>query len=321
MDFCLLEPDSNTATLASCIAELAVARAKNKTVHADPPSVHLITSVPIRNGESRSSLTFRQELVNAARSELRPMLDVHISRQLKRFKTNSEEELLELAAQVPQAPDLPAVLHEALRASGQRSHKNTTSNVITPTVSGTIDASTATPIEAPSHAKKRCFELDVPGPLCLLSVSTKGAVVVAPSLNVPDSMGLYPARKYLEGQVICTGTSAEGGWTLAQHQPCPPPKLTLMLKLHHQFFQTKDAEAQLVGDPMRHAWANMNSSEGLGIKHNVIAVFGKKKRWQRENGPELPDVHSRPRYRTIRRRARLAVPEVSEERRSRTRHH
>ena len=32
-------------------------------------------------------------------------------------------------------------------------------------------------------------------------------------------------------------------------------------------------DVQLIGDPNRDVWANMNSSEGLKIKPNVIAAF------------------------------------------------
>ena len=38
-------------------------------------------------------------------------------------------------------------------------------------------------------------------------------------------------------------------------------------------FGTHDDDVQLAGDPMRHAWCNMNSSKGLRVEPNVVPVF------------------------------------------------
>ena len=38
-------------------------------------------------------------------------------------------------------------------------------------------------------------------------------------------------------------------------------------------FTTRDIDVQLAGDPMRHAWCNMNSSKGLRVEPNVEAFF------------------------------------------------
>ena len=48
---------------------------------------------------------------------------------------------------------------------------------------------------------------------------------------------------------------------------------------HHRQAGSADSHAndehvQLLGDPMRHAWPNMNSSKGLQVQPNVVPVFG-----------------------------------------------
>ena len=273
LDFFLVEPESCTATLASAIAEVALARARNKD--SDKPRLHLVTSVRQIATEARSSTSFRQELVAKVRECLRPLLDVHTSRQLKRAKSNSEEELLHLVDSVPMPPDLPEVLRDDLADACPLTAKQQHSALIMTAVGAEMyDAGKAKPLEVLFCAKPS-FDVEAPEPLALLRMSTRCSLVVAPSLHIPERVGLYPARKFLKGEPICMGTSVEGGWTcvdMGQHRQAG---CTLWLQLRHPFFQTKDTEVQLVGDPMRHVWANMISSEGLHLEPNVIAVFGK----------------------------------------------
>ena len=196
--------------------------------------VNLVTKVG-RLQESRPTTLFRQELAAKTKEILRPILQIHAPRgemKLKRQKSNSDEELSELAAAVPWAPELPAAIHEALGAGPAGAFSpETPIRFLTPAgtaaeygISTRMKFSSATSNTPPSS-----FESEAPCRLSFATMCTKGSVVVGPSLHVPSCSGLYPAKKFVKGETICSGA---GGWMRVEPGR-NGSKYTLRLKLRH----------------------------------------------------------------------------------------
>ena len=121
MDFFLMEPESCTSSLAALVADVVVARLKAQKQAGsaiDTPRVYLATSLQHISGEARSSLSFRQQLAAEARGRLQPLADIYGTRQLKRAKTNSDEDLIQLSSAVPSPPELPLGLRGSLGTGG-----------------------------------------------------------------------------------------------------------------------------------------------------------------------------------------------------------
>ena len=95
-------------------------------------------------------------------------------------------------------------------------------------------------------------------------------------MRVLGASGLYSTRDFVQGELLCQGLSMNNAWETAEPLPASPTS-TLQIALRHTFFQAKDVQVQLVGDPSRHAWTAMNSTEGLRdescAEPNVEAVF------------------------------------------------
>ena len=125
--------------------------------------------------------------------------------------------------------------------------------------------------------KERTFESSAPAALALTLACVKAKLLVAPSSCVLGASGLYATRAFAKGELLCHGVSMRNGWEPAEELPASPTS-TLQLLLRHMFFHTRDEGAQLVGDPSRHLWTAMNSTEGLSGEScadpNVEAVFG-----------------------------------------------
>ena len=277
LDFFLLEPEAGTSTLARLIAKPAIDSVSGQAAKAghSVTRVHLATQIQKISDEARPSRTFRQELAAVLRAELKPLLE---GRQLKRAKTATDTELLELAAGKPSPPALPPALAEMLE--GQRSPPKLP--YLVPLGYEAFDRSRAT-LVAPTLTMEPTFENLAPDALAEAVVCTRSQLLVAPSLHVRGALGLYSARKFMQGEVICTGTSPLGGWIEAGewHRVLPQveePSYTLRLTLKHHLFASRDTAVDLVGEPHRHLWANMNSTECLhtDVQANVVAVFGKE---------------------------------------------
>ena len=203
MDFFLMEPEACTSSLASLVAGVVVARlqAQKKAGRAiDTPRVYLATSLQHISGEARSSLHFREQLAAEARERLQPLADIYGARQLKRLKTNSEEELVQLATMTPSPPTLPKGLFDELEEDPILSGATRVLHLM-PTGKEVYDGACVKPLPTLS-TPKLSFDVGVPDALALVNMCVRGKVVVAPSWNVPGRMGLYPARKFIKGETI-----------------------------------------------------------------------------------------------------------------------
>ena len=268
MDFMLVQDETCTSSLAKCVVDMAGAHMAGQP--SCGPQVHLVTQARKWDDEARPSLNFRLHHLSEARAALVPHFE---KRALKRRKTDTSAQLEELAAGLPSAPPLPPKLAEALENVGASGFVRRPFLV----ASGkeVYDAGRAKLLRPDAPAST--FENDAPPRLSLAVASTKANLLVAPSMLVRGASGLYSARAFAKGEVLCHGSSMCNAWVLAEEKPAEPT-CTLQLALRHQFFQTKDVRAHLVGDPSRHLWTAMNSTEGLSgasrVEPNVEAVFG-----------------------------------------------
>ena len=200
--------------------------------------VNLVTKIgPLR--EQLSSTLFRQELAARSKKSCLPILDLHAPRrelQLRGHRSNSTEELSELAAEVPQPPELPAAIHEALGAGPAGAFSPETPICFLTPAGEAAEHGISTRVKfSPATSREPfSFESEAPPRLSFATMCTKGSVVVGPSLHVPSCSGLYPAKKFVKGETVCSGASVDGGWVRVE----PGQKgseFTLRLHVHHIF--------------------------------------------------------------------------------------
>ena len=271
MDFMLGQDETCTSSLARWVVDMAGAHMAGQPACGDYlAQVHLVTQARKWDDEARPSLNFRLHHLSEARAALLPHFE---KRSLKRRKTDTCAQLEELAAGVPSAPPLPPKLAEALENVGASGFVRR--RFLVASGKEFYDAGRAK-LSRPD-APASTFENDAPPRLSLAVASTKANLLVAPSMLVLGASGLYSARAFAKGELLCQGSSMCNAWVPAEEKPAEPT-CTLQLALRHQFFQTKDVRAQLVGDPFRNLWTAMNSTEGLSgasrVEPNVEAVFG-----------------------------------------------
>jgi len=271
MDSYIAEYESCTASLAKVIVKATVAQAAKEGGCLDV-AVHLVTQVRRIESESRPSLTFRESLAAEVRAGLRRLFN---NRPLKRAKSDTGSELLELAAGRPTAPNLPPKLAEFL--SSKTSGGLVPLPSLIPLGHEIYNASSATPAPKPSE-RAPSFEADAPDGLATAMMEIKSGLLIAPSVHVRGALGLYAGRSYKKGELVCSGASDSGSWLPAEEKPLRP-ECTLELTLRHVFFATKDARMHLVGDPRRHPWVVMNSTVGAAdiadsVDANIFAEFG-----------------------------------------------
>ena len=145
-------------------------------------------------------------------------------------QTCSEAPLSDFAAAVPNTPKLPAAIHEALVATGPQAALRTKKPACFLRPAGTA-GNYATPwkLKTISDKPPSSFDSEAPGRLTLARMCTQDSVVVGPSLHVPSCSGLYPAKKFVKGETICSGA---GGWMRVEPGR-NGSKYTLRLKLRH----------------------------------------------------------------------------------------
>ena len=190
--------------------------------------VHLVSQVG-RFRESRASLSFRQALAAKARDILRTIPSIHAPHQ-----TCSEAPLSDFAAAVPNTPKLPAAIHEALVATGPQAALRTKKPACFLRPAGTA-GNYATPwkLKTISDKPPSSFDSEAPGRLTLARMCTQDSVVVGPSLHVPGRSGLYPAKRFGKGEIVCSGKSVDGGWVRVEPGEKKESEFTLRLIVRH----------------------------------------------------------------------------------------
>ena len=268
MDFFLVEYETCTSSLARFIVQAALAHAKAAPTAGTAAQVHLATQVK-KLEEARPSFSFRNELVAEVRASLRPLV---VDRKLKRAKSNADADMHDLAAKLPCAPALPPKLSEYLEGT-----KPCVCNRLPHLVAIGQEYYDRSRAKLPTRTLEAAdkFENSAPEGIVSAVACTKAGLLVAPSMYVCGELGLFSARAFSKGEVICQGSSIVNGWGPTEGKPSRP-QYTLSIVLKHVFFQTKDVSVQLVGDPSRNLWTAMNSTEGIesGVQPNVAAVFG-----------------------------------------------
>ena len=248
----------------------ALARVKHSPATAFHNGVHLVTQATKLLGEARPSLNFRVELASQVRATLRPLV---ADRQLKRAKSTTDADFEEIAATVPCAPSLPPKLAEYLEKVTPRSCSRLPHLVAIGCE--TYDAARAKDATGTEAVDR--FETSAPNALASAISCDKANLLVAPSMHVHGTLGLFSARSFMKEEIVCYGSSKDNGWIPAPNSTrCP--EYTLQLTLGHVHFKDEERRVQLVGDPNRNLWARMNSTEGLQldrcVEPNVRAVFG-----------------------------------------------
>ena len=149
-------------------------------------------------------------------------------------QTCSEAPLSDFAAAVPNTPKLPAAIHEALVATGPQAALRTKKPACFLRPAGTA-GNYATPwkLKTISDKPPSSFDSEAPGRLTLARMCTQDSVVVGPSLHVPGRSGLYPAKRFGKGEIVCSGKSVDGGWVRVEPGEKKESEFTLRLIVRH----------------------------------------------------------------------------------------
>ena len=150
-------------------------------------------------------------------------------------QTCSEAPLSDFAAAVPNTPKLPAAIHEALVATGPQAALRTKKPACFLRPAGTAGNYYATPwkLKTISDKPPSSFDSEAPGRLTLARMCTQDSVVVGPSLHVPGRSGLYPAKRFRKGEIVCSGKSVDGGWVRVEPGEKKESEFTLRLIVRH----------------------------------------------------------------------------------------
>ena len=197
------------------------------------------------------------------RGRLQGVVDLADGRSLTRTHSETAQQLESMAQSAPEPPPLP----DLLRDNSALEYDPTP---IMPTGKHTVNSIVARPLPESRPRPPDDFETFAPPGLATALMSKRSKVVVAPSKHIKGTNGLFAASGFVKGQPICSGQSVDGGWMVATEERrmaragSSAPLRILMVDLCHDIFPTRDVRVELVGNPLVHGWANMNSSEGRG---------------------------------------------------------
>ena len=265
MDCFFAELECCTATLAQAVvnASIEFAKGTGRTDTHALTRVYLASQVHQHLAEKRSSMTFRMGQVQKQRERLQALLNMADQRTLKRANSETAQQLDSMAQSAPDPPPLPEMLRDNLAVDYDPAP-------IMPTGRHVVNSIVARPLPESRPRPPDDFETFAPPGLATALMSKRSKVVVAPSKHIKGTNGLFAASGFVKGQPICSGQSVDGGWMVATEERrmaragSSAPLRTLMVDLCHDIFPTRDVRVELVGNPLVHVWANMNSSEGRG---------------------------------------------------------
>ena len=232
-----MQHETCTSSLARCVVDMALAHA---TRHGSlSPDVHLVTQARKWSEEARPSLSFRLQLLGAARAALEPHF---MKRSLKRRKTDTSSQLAELEAELPRAPALPQKLAEYLTEVAAPAAAR--GPFLRAVGHDFYDAARAKlpPARKISRKPEKTFENSGPPGLALAAICVKSKLLVAPSMLVNGASGLYAARSFAKGELICHGSSLRDGWEDAETLP-ESPATTLQISSRHILPKQRGARA------------------------------------------------------------------------------
>ena len=247
-DFTFVQPD---AEIGECVDFLATTHRKRKL----PNEILWIGGV--------TSGTHKRSAANC-HALVKHVVQEHRDAVMEALETTvaMDPRYWHCAGQVPVVPEPPKLLLHRVR-DGLLQPVNDAESARLP---NPMDGNITTALEVPVD---RTFRQDCPAKLALALECSDCGVVVGCSFLGQRSLGLYPAKKFAQGEIICYGTCVQGVWVAADKMEVLAGNMRCVsLELISCFRQPN--VMCCVGDVERHAWANMNSSLGSGQPANVV---------------------------------------------------
>ena len=249
-DFTFVQPD---AEVGECLDVLATAHRKLKTPKQDVFWIGGITSGGACKRSAANCYAVARQVVQEHHEAVLQAIDTTVTMDPRYFQC---------AEQVPATPEPPKLLMDRV-----------TKGLLQPLLPEAVqlriplDLNTVQVLDNPVE---QTFRQDCPANLALALECSEQGVVVGRSFLGQRPVGLYPAKSFQEGDVICWGLSLRGVWIDVEEMQVSTENIRwVCLELVSCFRKPK--VMCCVGDTRRHAWANMNSCLGTGLAANVVA--------------------------------------------------